>query len=395
MRMPEGFRRIGKRRNDDGEDGSHGRVYRVKGTVIVAMSGGVDSSVAAAVLKERGWEVVGVTLLLTDGNGSLSPAGRCCGIGDIDDARAVARRLSIPLYVLDYRDLFRLRVIDYCVESYRRGVTPNPCVACNRWIKFGALLRAAAAVGADFLATGHYVRVERGKGGVMFLKKGVHAPKDQSYFLYFLGQEQLRRLLFPLGVLSKREVRALARRYRLPVQGKPESQDLCFDFRAAWKGEGTGCAVGSMPGPLVDDKGAVLGFHRGISFYTVGQRRGLGLADGARWYVEDIDAEKNLVRVTRDRPVQRRLVVEDLHFVDVAPLAGEGIRVTAKTRYRKAEEPAVLRVMGKGRAVLEFDRPVEKTAPGQAVVFYRGDLVLGGGSASRDAASSQSTLDGS
>ncbi|GIW06618.1 MAG: tRNA-specific 2-thiouridylase MnmA [Dehalococcoidia bacterium] len=347
--------------------------------VLVAMSGGVDSSVTAALLQREGYDVVGVTMRLwTQERPDAPPHHRgCCSIEETDDARRVAGLLDFPYYVLNFEREFERKVVDYFVDEYARGRTPNPCLACNQFLKFDVLLRRAAALGCEYLATGHYARIERGADRFQ-LRKAVDVSKDQSYVLYTLGQSELARLLFPLGGYTKGEVRALAAELRLPVASKPDSQEICFlqgqDYRAFLR-ERLGR---QQPGDLVDEEGRVLGRYHGAADFTVGQRRGLGIASAEPRYVLAVDAAANRVVVgTAARLFRRRLLANNVHWVAGAP-PRQPLRVAAKVRYRTPEAPAT--VYPDGEVVrVEFDEPQRAISPGQAVVFYDGDEVLGGG----------------
>ncbi len=357
--------------------------------VFVAMSGGVDSSVAAALLKEQGFEVVGVGLKLCEPGGS--PAAACCGIEAMEDARRVAESISIPFTVLDFRDTFRELVIDYFCSSYAAGMTPNPCVRCNQVIKFEKLLEVAAGAEAARLATGHYARIEHDEStGTLRLRKGIDESKDQSYFLYSLTQAQLERALFPLGSMRKSETRKIARRFGLRVHDKAESQDVCFlgdmpyvDYLEAHAG------VASVPGPIIlDETGAVVGEHAGLHRYTVGQRHGLGVSMSEPVYVVDIDIGANsLVVATRASFLrQRSILLTEVNYI-AEPPSGP-LEVSARTRYRKPEVSAMLEPVDAATAVVRFDEPQEPTAPGQSVVLYSGDEVVAGGIAGRGQAPS-------
>lgn len=342
------------------------------------MSGGVDSSVAAALLVRAGYEVVGITMRLWTLERDDLPASNrtCCGVEAVDDAQVVAQVLDIPYYVMNFERPFQRDVVDYFTSEYARGRTPNPCLACNQYVKFDNLLQKARALGASYLATGHYARV-RSDGGVYRLLRGADAAKDQSYVLYMLGQQELAHVLLPVGEYTKPEIRAIAQECGLPVADKPESQDICFipdrDYRSF-----VAQRIEAPPGPIVDREGNLLGTHRGVAFYTVGQRHGLPLAGGRRLYVTAIDAERNQVTVGPEEDLLARTVlVEDPRFV-----LDEGMdfpcRVTAKIRYRAEESPAVLEPAG-GLLRAVFDEPQRAVAPGQAIVFYQGDQVVGGG----------------
>lgn len=346
------------------------------------MSGGVDSSVAAAVLKEAGWEVVGIGLKLVDSNETTGAENSCCGIDAMEDARRVAEKLDIPFYVLDFKDVFRTAVIEYFISSYLNGETPNPCIPCNEVIKFEELLRVAKGLKAEFLATGHYARVSRDPGtGRYLLWKGTDGSKDQSYFLYSLSQEQLRHALFPVGGMSKKETRELAARLGLRVHDKPESQDICFvedgDY-SAYISKHAGSSI--RPGHILDEAGAVIGSHRGLSHYTIGQRRGLGVSFPEPMYVVDIDARANSITVAAAGRLRRqeRILLERMNYVSVAK-PQEPIGVLARTRYRISEVNATLSPLDGDRAFIEFHSPREPTASGQSVVLYNGDAVIGGG----------------
>ncbi len=347
--------------------------------VLVAMSGGVDSSVAAALLLERGYEVVGVTMRLWTVEDPAAPRfhRRCCSVEDIGDARAAADVLGIPHYVLNFEREFRAWVVDYFLQEYAQGRTPNPCIACNQHIKFGPLLDYALALGCDYVATGHYVRV-REEGGRYILLKGVDAGKDQSYVLYMLGQRELARSLFPVGEYTKGEVRAIARRLGLPNADKPDSADICFiphgDYRAFVRQH-----LRPRPGPILDMGGREIGRHGGIVDYTVGQRRGLPVqGDGRPLYVVDIDPQADAVVVGPEEALYCwEATCRALSFVEGAPPAGP-VEVEARVRYRGEVVPAVLEVAG-GEGRVRFLRPQRAVTPGQAIVFYQGERVLGGG----------------
>lgn len=354
--------------------------------VVVAMSGGVDSSVTAALLRDRGYEVIGVTMQLWPELEQVEEArrGGCCSLEAVGDARRVAERLGIRHYVLSLREAFEEAVVDYFVAEYAAGRTPNPCIACNRWIKFTVLMDRARALGADYLATGHYARVfwdeERRR---WLLARGVDAGKDQSYVLYGLTQEQMSRLLLPLGDLTKEEVRALARRYGLPVADKPESQEICFveEHYGNLVAARMGGAI--RPGPIVDRQGRVLGTHRGLAYYTVGQRRGLGVGGREPLYVLELDPRRNALVVGPAREAwSLGLAVSDVNLIlwDAADLQTPGgVRARVQIRYRAPAAPAVVRAGRAGLVHVVFDEPQWAVTPGQAAVFYVDDLVAGGG----------------
>lgn len=351
--------------------------------VAVAMSGGVDSSVAAALLLEQGCRVIGLTMRLWfDPEAEEDPAARsCCSLEAVDDARGVAGRLGIPYYVINLKEQFKSEVVDYFTAEYIRGRTPNPCVICNRRIKFGLLLQKAMDIGCEYLATGHYVRSQRDpRTGRTLLKKGLDKDKDQSYMLYNLTQEQLKRTLFPLGGLKKDEVRAKARHLNLPVAEKQESQDVCFipggDYRSFLREQ----AGEFPPGPIVDTSGRRLGEHGGLPYYTIGQRRHLGISAAEPLYVVEIRTVDNtLVVGRREEAYVKSLLVSDLNLISVEKLE-DMMKVEARIRYRAGESPAVLHPPDqRGTAYLEFAVSQSAVTPGQAAVFYNGENVIGGG----------------
>jgi tRNA-specific 2-thiouridylase len=348
------------------------------------MSGGVDSSVTAGLLVEQGYDVVGITLNLWPENGDDPADARedaCCALGAVEDARRVADRLGIRYYVMNFRDVFEEKVIKDFVSEYARGRTPNPCVRCNQFIKFDALLAKAALFGADYVATGHYARVEQDPATSRWLlRKSADLSKDQSYVLYVMTQDRLAHALFPLGALSKSETRQLAQDWQLPVANKPESQDICFvpykrygEFLEKHAPE-TLQAV-----PIVDTTGTQVGTHQGISLHTVGQRRGLGLATREPRYVTGIRAKSNTVLIgSLDDLLRADCDLEDVNWVKIAE-PSEPIRTQVRIRYRADLVPATVYAQPGGRAHLVFDVPQRAVTPGQAVVFYDGEYVVGGG----------------
>jgi tRNA-specific 2-thiouridylase len=335
--------------------------------VLVAMSGGVDSSVAAARLREAGHDVTGITLKLWGGE---SDSG-CCSAADVEDARRVAAQLDIPHYVFNFTEAFDADVVQPYVASHAAGETPNPCVECNRTIKFGRLLERADALGFDRVATGHHARVVRDGDGLA-LARGVDRAKDQSYVLYMLSERELGRVLLPIGELTKAEVRAHATRLGLRTADKPESMEVCFITRGG-RARFLHDRLGARPGPIVDDAGSVVGQHTGVAAFTVGQRRGLGVAVGERRFVVDVDARSATVTVGRKEQLLRPAVdLRDLRFVAGAPPTGADLLVQSRAH----GNPTPGRLQGDR---VEFAAPQPRVAPGQVVALYDGDRVLGGG----------------
>lgn len=347
--------------------------------VMVAMSGGVDSSVAALLLQQQGYEVIGITMQIRQ---DVNPqGGTCCSMEAVNDARSVASRLGIPHYVFNFQEQFKSRVIDYFCHEYLRGRTPNPCIACNRFLKFGSLLSQAIAMEADYIATGHYARIIKdAASGRHMLFKGLDDSKDQSYALYTLTQYQLEHTLFPLGTLTKQAARMLADTVGLPVSAKAESQDLCF-VPAGRYGEYVDnySALETKPGLFRDSTGKVLSTHKGIHHYTIGQRKGLGLPLGYPAYVTSIDATTHTVWVgTNQELFHRTLTAENVHFISGFP-PEKPLELTAKIRYSAPRVPALVTPLEKQRLRIDFHSPQRAITPGQAVVIYDGDQVLGGG----------------
>jgi len=360
------------------------------------MSGGVDSSVAAALLVEQGYRVIGVTMNLWPRKSLVTVDTRhsaCCSLEAVEDARRVANRLGIPHYALNFRDVFEREVVRNFLAEYSGGRTPNPCIRCNRFVKFEALLDKARSWGAEFLATGHYARVDRTVGGRFVLRKALHTSKDQSYALYSLTQDQLACTLFPLGTLEKRETRRIAAELELVTAEKPDSQELCFvpddDYAAYLRQELPSAA---RPGPIRNLEGEVLGTHQGVAFYTVGQRKGLGIAALEPLYVVDILPTENAIVVGgRDQLYSAGLVAEDVNWVSME-VPEEPIRVAAKIRYRAAEVPATARVREDATLEVTFDEPQRAVSPGQAVVLYQGDAVVAGGTIERAISGERSAI---
>lgn len=336
--------------------------------VLVAMSGGVDSSVAAALLRDAGHDVTGVTLRLWGG----STDSGCCSVGDVEDARRVAAQLDMPHYVFNLAEQFNHSVVGPYVEGYAAGCTPNPCVECNRSIKFGVLLRRAEALGFDAVATGHHARVRQHANGTFRLLRGADAAKDQSYVLYMLGQQELAQVLLPVGELTKAEVRERARSYGLRTAAKPESMDVCFvarDERRQFLAD----RAPTHPGAVVDVDGRPLARHAGIANFTVGQRRGLGVAAGERRYVVDVDAGTATVTIGRREDLLRHEIpVREPRWVHDAPHSGQDLLV----QVRAHGAPLVGRLAEPDRVVL--DTPAPRVAPGQVVALYDGDALVGG-----------------
>lgn len=354
-----------------------------KKKVIVGMSGGVDSSVAAGLLLRQGYEVVGVTLKLwaDDSYEASRQSGGCCSLEDIIDAKRVADQLGIPHYVLNFKDLFKEKVVDYFVDEYLCGRTPNPCIACNRYIKFESMLQKALSMGFDYIATGHYAKVEKDlASGRYILRRSANTKKDQSYVLYSLTQPQLSRLLLPLGDLTKEETRALATEMGLRVAKKPDSQDICFVEDNDYGGfierfTGKQQAIGS----IISSSGKMLGTHKGFWNYTIGQRKGLGLALGNPMYVLSIDACSNTVVLGEaGEEFSDNFNAFDINYISFED-AHEPFEVMARIRYTGALAQAVVTPIEFRKANIVFKTPQRAVTPGQAVVFYHDDIVVGGG----------------
>ncbi|MCD8083235.1 MAG: tRNA 2-thiouridine(34) synthase MnmA [Clostridiales bacterium] len=355
----------------------------MKEKIVVGMSGGVDSSVAAWLLKQQGYEVVGVTMQIWQDETEeyAQENGGCCGLGAVEDARRVAWQIGIPHYVMNFKREFKRSVMDYFVDEYIHGRTPNPCIACNRYVKWESLLKRAMEIGADGIATGHYARISRLPNGRLAIKKSVTAKKDQTYALYSLTQEQLARTRMPVGEYHKEEIREMAERIGLNVAHKADSQEICFVPDRDYAGFIERQAE-EIPGEgnFVDMQGRVIGRHKGIIHYTVGQRKGLNLAMGHPVFVTGIRPQTNEVVIGESGDVfTDRLTCNRLSWMAVDGLDGEERRVTAKIRYGHPGAACVIRQAGDDEVFCRFDEPVRAVTPGQAVVFYEGDYVLGGG----------------
>lgn len=346
--------------------------------VVVGMSGGVDSSVAAYLLKKQGYEVIGVTMQMQEGEDQGDDGEACCGISAADDARRVADSIGIPHYVMNFKKEFKEHVIDYFLREYACGRTPNPCIACNRYVKWEALLNRSVEIGADYIATGHYARIERLSNGRFAVKASAAAKKDQSYALYNLTQEQLSRTLMPVGGYEKEEIRRIAKEAGITVADKPDSQDICFvpDGDYARFIEENGVSAGK--GNFVDTAGTILGTHQGIYHYTVGQRKGLNLSLGHPVFVKEIHKDTNeVVLADNEELFTNRLVADHMNYMSVEDINGD-LRVFAKIRYNHKGAWATVRKISNDRIECVFDEPVRAVTPGQAVVFYDGGFVLGG-----------------
>ncbi|MEG1458568.1 MAG: tRNA 2-thiouridine(34) synthase MnmA [Acetivibrio sp.] len=353
-----------------------------KQKVVIGMSGGVDSSVGAYLLKEAGYEVMGVTMQIWQDEESFTQEenGGCCGLSAVEDARRVAEDLEIPYYVMNFKQEFKEKVMDYFMAEYLQGRTPNPCIACNRYVKWESLLKRSLDIGADYIATGHYARVVKLENGRYTLKKSATAAKDQTYALYNLTQFQLEHTLMPVGEYTKDEIRKIAEKINLRVANKPDSQEICFipdhDYG---KFISENSKVKMETGNFVSTDGKILGKHKGISYYTVGQRKGLNLALGKPVFVVEIRPKENEVVIGDNEEVfHDRLYAENLNFMSFEKLEGDK-KVTAKIRYNHQGSPATVRMADEKTLECIFDEPQRAITPGQAVVLYDGDIVVGGG----------------
>jgi tRNA-specific 2-thiouridylase len=347
--------------------------------VVVAMSGGVDSSVTAALLKEQGYQVIGMMLRLWSQPGGET-FNRCCTPESMALARRVAARLEIPFYAIDAKEVFHQNVVRFFEDGYLRGVTPNPCLVCNRQIRWGFLLEHALSLGADYLATGHYARLQNDDNGRFQLLKAIDREKDQSYVLHVLGQQQLYHALFPLGEYAKPQVRQLARDFSLPVSERPESQDLCFlgqsDYRQYLR---RNVPQSDNPGPIIDRNGHTIGQHQGLAFYTIGQRKGLGLSAPHPLYVVDKDLQRNTLIVGGiDQLGKSELVASQVNWVS-GIIPSRPFRAEVKIRYRARETWGRVTPLEDRAVKVSFDESLRDITPGQSAVFYDGSICLGGG----------------
>lgn len=353
----------------------------MKKKVAVGMSGGVDSSVAAYLLKEQGYDVIGVTMQIWQDEDvdSMAENGGCCGLSAVDDARCVADKLGIPYYVLNFKKEFKEHVIDYFMDEYMHARTPNPCIACNRYVKWEALLKRALELGCDYIATGHYARVVKLENGRFALKKSASIRKDQTYALYNLTQEQLSRTLMPVGEYDKEEIRKIAERIGLFIADKPDSQEICFvpdnDYAGYIERES---GKSFDKGNFVDLDGRILGTHKGIIHYTIGQRKGLGLSVGKPVFVVDIRPDTNEVVIgTNEDTFHQELIADRVNLMSISSVE-EDMPLNAKIRYSHQGAPCRIKMLDDNTLRCCFEEPVRAITPGQAVVFYDGDVVAGG-----------------
>lgn len=351
--------------------------------VLLGMSGGVDSSVAAALLIKQGYDVIGTTLQIWQDKDTeiVHKEGGCCSLSAVDDARSVANSLKIPYYVLNFKDIFRKTVIEYFKDEYLKGRTPNPCIACNRSVKFEAMLNKALSMGIDYISTGHYAKIIYDKKTNKYkLKKAIDDTKDQTYALYNMTQEQLKRTLFPVGDYSKKDIRAIAEELKLIVADKPDSQEICFvddnDYGGFIK---RSLNKPIKKGSFINTSGDIIGTHRGIIYYTIGQRKGLGIAFGKPMYVININAATNTIMLGDGEEVYKdSLIANDLNFINGKYPKGK-MSVKAKIRYLAKETPVIIQMIKEDEIKVDFENEQKAITPGQSVVFYIEDEVIGGG----------------
>ena len=345
------------------------------------MSGGVDSSVAAYLLKEQGYDVIGVTMQIWQEDKDYTEReGGCCSLSAVDDARRVAFRLDIPYYVMNFKTDFKKYVIDYFVDEYLHGRTPNPCIACNRYVKWESLLKRSMEIGADYIATGHYARIIKLENGRYTIRNSVTVEKDQTYALYNLTQEQLAHTLMPVGEYTKDEIRKIAEKVGLEVASKPDSQDICFvpdhDYASFIEEESD---IKCMPGNFILEDGEVVGKHKGITHYTIGQRKGLGVTFGKPMFVKEIKADTNeIVLCENDALFTKEVIVENVNYMAVESI-NEPVRLVGKIRYSHKGAPCVVEAIDQNTIKCTFDEPQRAVTPGQAAVFYMDDYVYCGG----------------